>query len=136
MDLNIKVYQLANGFQSDALHKQESTGHPYIACSKFLQQMNLSYLRVWKDEIIKTFIPIQIQNFPDGTLIQNGFERTIYIIKNNSLHTIPDLQTFTSMGLDFSNVKRITKNEFLLLTMGEDINQYEEKVKLLNLGKV
>lgn len=144
LDLGIRVWQQAYGFDNDALHKLESGGHPYIQCSRFLQSQKLSFINVWNDELDKAPTPYPalppqpIDNVntvvnndpvnenssiqvPEEQLIQCGIDRTIYIMRNKQLHAIPNLQTFISMGRDFSEVRRISKEEFLQIPMGADI---------------
>lgn len=51
LDLQLKARQQRQGYESDALHKLEPTGHPYSRCSQFLQLNNLSFIRTRNDQL-------------------------------------------------------------------------------------
>jgi hypothetical protein len=62
-----------------------------------------------------------LDNYHDGDLIQLETYPSIYIYYDKSIHEIPNLATFMTFGKDFSEVKRLSSEDFEYFIMGESI---------------
>lgn len=57
----------------------------------------------------------------EGELVRPGSSRTVYIVRNGTLHAFPDLHTFISMGKDFGDVKVLPDYQMHYLVVGAEL---------------
>ena len=57
---------------------------------------------------------------PEGLLVKGG-GRSVYLVRNGSLHEFPNGDTFLGMGYDWGDIVGISDNKLRLMVMGEPI---------------
>lgn len=113
--LNMKVWQQKHGFDEDALHKLEPTGHPYPLCMQYLRSIQFASTIRLKQE------SNEAPQLKEGSLIRASNSRTVYLLSNHTKHAVPDMKIFTSHGWDLDQVITVDHNTVENLPLGDDV---------------
>jgi len=116
--LNMRVWQQKHGFDEDALHKLEPTGHPYPLCMQYLRSKLVASTIRLKQEPPPEIPPLQLE---EGSLVRASNSRQVYLFVNNSKHPVPDMQTFVSHGWDLDQVLTINPAAIDALALGDAV---------------
>lgn len=116
-----KIYPLRQNADAYALSRQhyadtgkEEIGHPYYNCSLFLKSHGIGFLRMYPP----AGTPLPPPELKEGELVRPGSSKTVYLVRNGTLHAFPDYHTFIVTGRDFSEVQVYPDKEFALMTVG------------------
>lgn len=114
--MNMRVWQQKHGFDEDALHKLEPTGHPYPLCLQYLRSVGRASTMRLKQE------PPEPPALADGSLVRGSNSREVYLVANHSRHAIPDMATFVAHGWDLDQVKTVDPAVLGTLPLGDDVH--------------